>query len=163
MGKRGSLILKRRLLKFWGDLPLPRRLRWWMIYSRVRKFPIGAAAVILDDEGRILLFRHTYRGRYPWGLPSGWLETGEDPGDAIAREIHEESGLRVKDVQIMLSRSARDVRRIDLLFRCRIAGGTFRPSAEVSEMAWFERQRLPAMLDDQYDMILEILDRLGEN
>lgn len=127
-----------------------------MVYSQVRKFPVGVSAAIINDAGEILLFRHTYRGRYPWGMPSGWLETGEDPGEAIAREVLEETGLQVTDVRALLAQSARDARRLDLVYRCRIAGGQFRPSAEVSEIAWFSRDELPPMLKNQYDMIQEI-------
>lgn len=149
--------MRRRLLKFWGDLPLPPFLRWWMVLAGVRKFPVGVAAVVRDDDGRVLLFHHTYRGRYPWGLPTGWLETGEDPGEAIAREIEEETGLQVADARILMARSARDVRRLDLVYTCRVAGGEFRPSAEVSEAAWFALDELPPMLETQYDMIVAIL------
>ncbi|OMF36882.1 hypothetical protein BK133_08150 [Paenibacillus sp. FSL H8-0548] len=37
---------------------------------------VGAAAIIMDSEGRILLVKHSY-GKYNWELPSGLSEQNE--------------------------------------------------------------------------------------
>jgi len=44
---------------------------------------------VLDEEGRVLLFRHTYRPFAPWGFPSGRLKPNESPAEAIEREVRE--------------------------------------------------------------------------
>ncbi|WP_313896047.1 NUDIX hydrolase [Streptomyces sp. YIM 98790] len=54
-----------------------------------------AAAVVLH-QGRVLLVRRSYRERFlpgVWGVPSGKLEPGERPEDAVLRELKEETGL----------------------------------------------------------------------
>ena len=56
-----------------------------------------AVAVIEDDQGRVLLSRrpeHVHQGGL-WEFPGGKLEPGEQPGQALRREIREELGLRV--------------------------------------------------------------------
>ena len=50
-----------------------------------------AAAVIVDDAGRILLVRK--RGTIAWMQPGGKVEPGELPADTLARELAEELGL----------------------------------------------------------------------
>lgn len=154
--------MKRRLLRLWGGLPIPGGLRRRVVLLGVRQFPVGVTAVILDDEDRLLMFRHTYRGRYPWGLPSGWLEPGEQPGAAIAREIHEETRLEIAEPALLLVRSAPDAHHLDLVYRATLVGGEFRPSSEVTGMRWFGRDRLPKMMASQFDLIGRIYRALDE-
>jgi 8-oxo-dGTP diphosphatase len=57
---------------------------------------VAAYAVILRD-GRILLSRlapRLSRGEM-WTLPGGGIDHGEDPREAVVREVHEETGLPV--------------------------------------------------------------------
>lgn len=53
---------------------------------------VCVAALVLDDAGRLLLVRHKVRG---WELPGGKVETGETWRAGLARELLEETGLRV--------------------------------------------------------------------
>ena len=54
-------------------------------------------AIITDDAGRLLLIQ---RGHAPeegrWSLPGGRVRPGESDLEAVAREVHEETGLRVE-------------------------------------------------------------------
>ncbi|WP_405116447.1 NUDIX hydrolase [Paenibacillus sp. FSL K6-1217] len=54
--------------------------------------PVGAAAVIWDSEGRILLVKHSY-GKYNWELPGGLSEQNESAENTAKREVLEETGL----------------------------------------------------------------------
>ncbi len=58
-----------------------------------RKY-VGAAALILDLAGHVLLVKHSY-GRLNWELPGGGSEAGESPTDTAVREVYEETGLNV--------------------------------------------------------------------
>jgi 8-oxo-dGTP pyrophosphatase MutT (NUDIX family) len=56
--------------------------------------PGGAAAVALDDRGRVCLlrqFRHA-AGGWIWELPAGKLEPREPPLETVRRELIEEAG-----------------------------------------------------------------------
>ena len=154
--------MKRRLLSLWGALPLPGWLRRALVLLAVNKFPVGVTGVLRNGSGQVLMFRHTYRGQYPWGLPAGWLKAGETPEEAIVREIEEESSMRASIERMLLARSAPETRHLDLVYLCRLDGGAFRPSDEVVEMGWFARDGLPVMHDSQYDMIGEVFKALDK-
>jgi len=61
-----------------------------------RRIPC-VGAVIKDRDGRLLLIK---RGHEPgaglWSLPGGRIEPGETHQQAVAREVLEETGLRVE-------------------------------------------------------------------
>jgi len=55
-----------------------------------------AAAVVMDDDGRVLLVRRSATERFlprVWGVPCGKLEPDEHPEDGALRELKEETGL----------------------------------------------------------------------
>ena len=62
--------------------------------STPKRQRVAAYAVIVRD-GRILLSRLSplVTAEQLWTLPGGGLDHGEDPRDAVIREVHEETGL----------------------------------------------------------------------
>jgi 8-oxo-dGTP diphosphatase len=55
-----------------------------------------AGAVIRDAAGRLLLIRRRNEpGAGLWSLPGGRIEPGETAGQAVVREVREETGLEV--------------------------------------------------------------------
>jgi putative (di)nucleoside polyphosphate hydrolase len=56
--------------------------------------------VVLDGRGRVLaLERSAVPGA--WQLPQGGIEGDEEPGDALWRELREETGLTADDVHVV--------------------------------------------------------------
>lgn len=60
------------------------------------RFTLGVIGVLIDHDNRILLVEHVFHPKVPWGLPGGWVNRNEAPILAVAREFHEETGLRVR-------------------------------------------------------------------
>jgi 8-oxo-dGTP pyrophosphatase MutT (NUDIX family) len=54
----------------------------------------SAALAGFDADGKILLARHVYDGR--WGTPGGAIDPGEAPAAAAQRELTEEVGLELR-------------------------------------------------------------------
>jgi 8-oxo-dGTP diphosphatase len=60
----------------------------------IGRYRFGAAGVIVNDEGHVLLVKQSY-GHFNWELPGGGVEPGESAAQAVLREVREETGLSV--------------------------------------------------------------------
>ena len=60
----------------------------------------GAAAIIVNDKGQILLQSRADNDR--WGLPGGCQELGERFEDTVIREVKEETNLDVSEENLEL-------------------------------------------------------------
>ena len=70
----------------------------------VQTFRAGVGAIILGKNGKVLAFeRRDIPGA--WQLPQGGLDEDESPLEAIQREIHEETGINVKDLELLSTES----------------------------------------------------------
>src|SRR6266498_1938858 len=142
--------LMKTLLQVWRTLPM------WVHVLAMRmfrpKFRAAVAAMIFDEKGRILLFRHTYR-KFEWGIPAGGLEYGEQPEKAIVREFFEETGMQIEVEKLLLAESSKEDHNISLIFLCEIVEGSFNQSVEISEMKYFDVDDLPQMLFAEKNLI----------
>ena len=153
--------LKRLVLKIWKWLPLPPRVRWNIAWLVRQKFCVAVSAIILDDQGRLLLCEHTYRGYYPWGIPGGDLKIGEKPADAVRREVREETGFEVEVIAPLILYNAKQYPHVSLIFHCRILSGEFQPNLEISSIRFFHPQELPErILPSERGLIEEALNLL---
>ena len=86
-----------------ADVELPNHVQFTQYVFRMRRC---AMTVVLDDAGeRVLLMRrHLFIvDRWVWELPGGYVDDGEDPAEAAAREVEEETGWRLRGVEFVMS------------------------------------------------------------
>ena len=114
----------------------------------------GVCAVVFDERDRVLLVRGRETGR--WSPIGGILEPGEQPADAVVREVHEETAVHCVPERLVLTEMLRPVtyrngdrcQFLDLTFRCRSVGGAARVNDDESlEVGWFPVDELPEMED----------------
>jgi 8-oxo-dGTP pyrophosphatase MutT (NUDIX family) len=115
-------------------------------------FMVGAMALIQDERGRILVLEHTYRRQVPWGLPGGWLKHAESPESGLAREVFEETGLRVQ-VNALLAAEFWGDSQLDMLFRCTVESGSYQSSDETGGHRWVQPDQLPELLPNQLGLL----------
>ena len=72
----------------------------------VVRMPVAAAGVVVHDRQRgvLLLWRHRFiTDTWGWEIPAGRLDAGESPEQAARREVLEETGWSVGELQPLLS------------------------------------------------------------
>jgi 8-oxo-dGTP diphosphatase len=156
--KNGSSQLPKQpvmdgLYWLWGWLPMPNWLRWIILWVGNQRFLVGVGAVVLDEQDRVLFFKHTYRPKMPWGLPGGWLKNHEHPARAIEREIREESGLTVEALHPLWATNRENLPGLDIIYLARLVGGDFRASPEVCEARFFALEDFPVTYADTPEIV----------
>ncbi|HET8602424.1 MAG TPA: bifunctional GNAT family N-acetyltransferase/NUDIX hydrolase [Marmoricola sp.] len=109
----------------------------------------AVGAVVVDDEGRVLLVQRGHepeRGR--WTVPGGRVEEGESLAEAVAREVREETGLEVAVHEELWSLRKRvdDARDYVIRdFRATVTGGRLRPGDDAPDARWVAPEDLDAL------------------
>ncbi len=136
----------------------PRALRRLTTRVTQTRFTVTAAAIVVDDEGKVLLLKHRFRPGVGWGVPGGFLKPDEQPEEGIRRELREEVGLDVKDLSLFTTHTFEQAKQIEIVFRCRPKGDVLPQSIEISKAGWFLLRALPEGLpDDQRRLIKQAL------
>jgi 8-oxo-dGTP pyrophosphatase MutT (NUDIX family) len=104
----------------------------------------GAAAVIFDGAGNVLLVKENY-DRRRWSLPGGAVEPGESDEEAVIREVAEETGV-VARVDDLIGSYGLDNGFTAVAFVCSIVEGepAVPPTGEIAEVTWSPATQLPS-------------------
>ena len=111
--------------------------------------PKVAAAVLIERGGRVLLVRRAgepFRGL--WTLPAGFINGGEDPAEAAARECLEETGLQVRVMRVLEIISGKEHPRgadFIIVYEAEAIGGELKPDDDADAAEWFRRDQLPPL------------------
>jgi len=108
---------------------------------------VGVGVVARDDAGRLLLVRRGVQpGKGLWALPAGYVDAGEDPRAAAAREALEETGLVVEvGAVIDAYTTTGGGASFFLAFRARVVGGTLGAADDVTDARFFALDDLPEL------------------
>lgn len=118
-----------------------------------------AAYAVVERRGRLLL-THWRRGHmHGWTLPGGGLESGEDPRDAVVREVFEETGLEARvgkllgiDSRVMVREEVPEgtepeLHTIRIVYRASVKDGPLRHEVDGSsdEARWVPLREIRAL------------------
>lgn len=114
---------------------------------------------MLDGQGRVLLLKHAFRPGSGWGIPGGFLLKGEQPDEAIRRELREEIGLEFESAELAFVRTLKKYDQVEIIFRCHPRSEAQPCSSEVKRAEWFSLDELPEGLSlDQRQLIERALN-----
>lgn len=124
-------------------------IRWWQ-----PKFTVGVAGVIFNAEGQVLLVKHVFHPKVPWGLPGGWIDPNEEPHLAISREIMEELKLEVKRTELLLVElNDSHYRHLDIAYLCESDNEIGSLSKELLDYGWFPPEQVPRIAKFHFQAI----------
>ena len=138
--------------------PVFTRLCMGVLKHRFVLLQDGAAAIIVNSEGQILLQSRADRDK--WGLPGGCQELGERFQDTVLREVKEETNLDVKEedlelIDIVSGASRRNdypngdvVINNTALYCIRNYSGQLKWDSESKNMKFFDLDNLPENQND---------------
>lgn len=114
--------------------------------------------MVENEEGKILLAKRKDDGL--WSMVAGIIEPGEQPADAIKREVKEETGVECDPVFIANLQSmdepkvypnGDEILALNILFYCSAAGRQIPscPDGENESSGWFDPTRLPSPISSR--------------
>lgn len=99
----------------------------------------------IEKDGKILLARHVQRNQDIYACIAGFVEAGETLEQAVAREIQEETGMKVKNVRYFGSQSWPFPAQLMLGFTAEYESGDITlQEEELSDAKWFDPANCPA-------------------
>ena len=110
--------------------------------------PAVIAGVIWEDK--ILLTKYANRKMSFYALIAGFTEIGETLEECVAREVMEETGLKVKNIRYYKSQPWGSVQDLIVGFYCDVDGDTHIhiDKSELKEGAWVSRAEIEGQRDD---------------
>ncbi len=107
---------------------------------------VGVGAVVRDPQGRLLLVQRAVPpGKGRWALPAGYVDAGEDPREAAAREVREETGLEVRCGAVVDVYPGGGGASFFLAFEGELRGGTLAPADDALDAGFFALDALPEL------------------
>jgi ADP-ribose pyrophosphatase YjhB (NUDIX family) len=106
---------------------------------------------VVFREDALLLVKELADGG--WTLPGGWADVNESPGEAVVREVFEESGFQTRASKLLAVYDRSKHPHVPpypyhiykLFFRCEITGGAAADSGETGGAAFFHADEIPEL------------------
>lgn len=132
-----------------------------MTVTTDRPHSVSVAGVVIDDHGRALLIQRRDNGQ--WEPPGGVVEPGETLPEALAREVFEETGIKIAEPAALTGVYKNMTRLIiSLVFRCRAADGTPALSDETKALHWASPDDVRRLCDEAYAVrVLDAMNATG--
>ncbi len=143
-------MLKRIIGKIWRLSPATVRARFVRLTQQT--FTVSVGAIVTNAEGKVLLLDHVLRPASGWGIPGGFINKNEQPAEAVKREICEEIGLEIENIEMVKAHTYR--RHVELLFRAEARGEGKVQSLEIKQLKWFSFDEMPEEMNQTQKQLI---------
>ncbi|MBL7162117.1 MAG: NUDIX domain-containing protein [Anaerolineales bacterium] len=125
-------------------------MQWRLLWLFNSKFMVSVAGIVYDKNDHILLQRHRHWVPDVWGLPGGIVKSGEILEKAFSREVLEETGLVIANIEMIRLVSGYDL-RMEVYFRAKLAKSHNEQiikiqEEEIIEARFFSLDELPSSI-----------------
>jgi len=117
---------------------------------------VSVAAVITDDDGRILVVQRRDTGK--WEIPGGILEAPESIHAGMRREVEEETGVIAEPERLRGVYKNLRLGVVALVFRARIVSGQPGPTEESAAVEWWTPDQVSANMAET--VAIRVLDAI---
>ena len=132
-------------------------------------FTVDVVLATRESRPRVLLIQ---RKKDPfagsWALPGGFVEEDEKLADAARRELKEETGLDVDDIEQLYTAGdpGRDPRgwTVSVVYLARVDANRLKPVAadDAEAVGWFPLDKLPKLAFDHAMLLARVRARLAD-
>lgn len=105
--------------------------------------PISTVGALIFDPARRVLMIRTHKWSNLWGIPGGKIKYGEPAEEALRREVMEETGLEIRNIQFAIVQDCihskefmREAHFVLLNYTCDSDGGAVTLNDEAEEYQW---------------------------
>ncbi|MBO1511215.1 NUDIX hydrolase [Metabacillus bambusae] len=130
---------------------------------------VAAGALVLDEHNRLLL--HKRSDNEYWGVPGGFMELGESAEETARRELYEETGIILGEMELFNVYSGNGRKQIlenghkfydvIILFKCKDFKGDITLNNESLDVKFFSLDSLPDRLfPSQKDLFEDLLSKI---
>ncbi|MHA1930859.1 MAG: NUDIX hydrolase [Candidatus Thorarchaeota archaeon] len=128
-------------------------------------FPVPGVGVVVFRNNEVLLVRRvTNPDKGLWSIPGGGVEVGETQSDAAVREVFEETGFRIRILElvctadVIIPDKTGNIEFHYLLnhYLGELVSGSLRPESPDAEVCWFPINSLP--LDEMPSKIVGVIE-----
>jgi len=127
----------------------------------------GASIIIFNEHNQVLMLRRSDNGC--WCFPGGAIELGERAEDSVRRELYEETGLRIIDLNLFgvfsgeelhyIYPNGDEVYIVDIVFASHISGAHITIDTESKEYGFFNVTDIPDEISPPVIPIVKELKR----
>jgi len=148
--------VQRFIRSIWQRLPVESKIT--VARAIQPKFTVSATGILINEKNEVLILEHILRPGSGWGLPGGFVKRTEQLEDALRREMMEEIGVELAEVQTYCART--NLTHVEIFFVGRPIDEPQVKSREIIGFKWCKPEDLPTdMSRTQVRLIQEVLQR----
>lgn len=109
-------------------------------------FPVAVISLVYNDNGDVLLLKQNYISEKYYNLVSGYVTPGENADSCAIREVFEETGLKVDNLELILTQWFEKKEILMVGFFAHISDHNLALSSEVDSARWVKTEDMLPLL-----------------